>query len=168
MLKRIDHIYLSVSNFSQSETFYDLIMREFGQHKGDKAIAGEPHAHYFGPQFQLTIRPAKAAQKHDSYAPGLHHLCFQVEIRTEVDLCYEKLRSVGIEVSSPQIYPEYHPEYYAIFFQDPDGIRLEIVTQTSARQALESRWDELKEFLNPLQALIENDRHNVQQNSDVG
>lgn len=164
MLKRIDHIYLSVSNFSQSETFYDLIMREFGQHKGDKAIAGEPHAHYFGPQFQLTIRPAKAAQKHDSYAPGLHHLCFQVEIRTEVDLCYEKLRSIGIEVSQPQPYPEYHPEYYAIFFQDPDGIRLEIVAQTSARRALESQWNKLKEFLNPLQALVENDRRKAHGN----
>lgn len=152
MLKRIDHIYLSVSNFSQSEAFYDLIMRELGQHKGNKVIAGEPHAHYFGPQFQLTIRPAKSTQKHDSYAPGLHHLCFQVETRTDVDICYEKLRSLGIEVSPPQPYPEYHPEYYAIFFEDPDRIRLEIVAQTSARQALESRWHELKEFLNPLQA----------------
>jgi catechol-2,3-dioxygenase len=91
MLKRIDHIYLSVFNFSQSEAFYDLVMRELGQRKGDKVIAGEPHAHYFGSQFQVTIRPAKSAQKHDSYAPGLHHLCFQVETRAEVDLCYKKL-----------------------------------------------------------------------------
>ncbi|WP_190240777.1 VOC family protein [Nostoc sp. 'Peltigera membranacea cyanobiont' 210A] len=88
MLKRIDHIYLSVSDFSQSETFYDLVMRELGQYKGDKVIAEEPHAHYFGPQFQLTIRPARSAQKHDPYAPGLHHLCFQVETMTDVDLCF--------------------------------------------------------------------------------
>lgn len=101
MLNRIDHIYLSVSDFSRSQTFYDLIMRELGQHKGDQVIAGEPHAHYFGSQFQLTIRPAKSAHKHDSYAPGLHHLGFQVETRADVDLCFEKLRSVGIEVSQP-------------------------------------------------------------------
>ncbi|AFY91174.1 VOC family protein [Chroococcidiopsis thermalis] len=161
MLKRIDHIYLSVSDFSRSEAFYDSIMQELGQHKGDKFIAGEPHAHYFGPQFQLTIRPAKLAQKHDPYAPGLHHLCFQVETVTDVDLCFEKLRSIGIEVTQPQRYPEYHPQYYAIFFEDPDGIRLEIVAKTSARQALESQWDELREFLNPLQASIENERHNA-------
>ncbi|MEJ6484745.1 VOC family protein [Nostoc punctiforme UO1] len=111
LLKRIDHIYLSVSNFSQSETFYNLVMRELGQYKGDKVIAEEPHAHYFGPQFQLTIRPARSAQKHDPYAPGLHHLCFQVETMTDVDLCFEKLRSVGIYVSQPKRYPEYHPEY---------------------------------------------------------
>lgn len=45
-------------------------MRELGQHKGDKVIAEEPHAHYFGQQFQLTIRPARSPQKHDPYAPG--------------------------------------------------------------------------------------------------
>ncbi|MBD2104283.1 VOC family protein [Leptolyngbya sp. FACHB-261] len=160
MLKRIDHIYLSVSDFSRSETFYDLVMQELEQHKGDKAIAGEPHAHYLGPQFQLTIRPAKTGQKHDPYTPGLHHLCFQVETMTEIDSCFEKLRAVGIEVSPPKRYPEYHPEYYAIFFEDPDGIRLEIVAETSARQALESQWDELEEFLNPLQALLKNEHHN--------
>lgn len=161
MLKRIDHIYLSVFTFSRSQTFYYLVMRELGQHKGDKVIAGELHAHYFGPQFQLTIRPATSVRKHDPYAPGLHHLCFQVETMTEVDLCFEKLKSVGIEVSQPQRYTEYHSEYYAIFFEDPDGIRLEIVAKTSARQVLESRWDELKDFLNPLQALPKNERRNV-------
>jgi glyoxylase I family protein len=161
MLKRIDHIYLSVSDFSRSQTFYDLIMQELGQHKGDKAIAEEPHAHYFGPQFQLTIRPAKSVQKHDPYAPGLHHLCFQVETMSDVDLCFEKLKLVGVEVSQPKRYPEYHPEYYAIFFKDPDGIRLEVVAKTSTRQLLESRWSELKEFLNPLQALLKHERRDI-------
>lgn len=79
---------------------------------------------------------------------------------TDVDLCSEKLRSVGIKVSQPKRYPEYHPEYYAIFFDDPDGIRLEIVAKTSVRQALEFRWDELKEFLNPLQTLPNSEFHN--------
>lgn len=136
-------------------------MRELEQHKEDKVIAEEPHAHYFGPQFQLTIRPARSAQKHDPYAPGLHHLCFQIETMTDVDLCFEKLRSVGIKVSQPKRYPEYHLEYYAIFFDDPDGIRLEIVAKTSACQALEFRWDELKEFLNPLQTLPNSEFHNA-------
>jgi catechol 2,3-dioxygenase-like lactoylglutathione lyase family enzyme len=81
MLKRTDHIYLSVSDFARSETFYDAVMRALGQHKGDKIIAGEPHAHYLGPQLQSTLRPAKIRQSHDPYAPGLRHLCFQVEDR---------------------------------------------------------------------------------------
>ena len=76
MLKRVDHIYVAVSDFARSERFYDAVMRALGQHKGDKIIAGEPHAHYLGPEFQLTIRPARTSQKHDPYAPGMHHLCF--------------------------------------------------------------------------------------------
>lgn len=154
MLQRIDHIYLAVSDFSRSEAFYDRIMRALGQHKGDKAIAGEPHAHYLGPQFQLTIRPAKTPQRHDPYAPGLHHVCFQVDTAADVDSCFHKLKSANVEVSAPKHYSEYNPEYYAIFFTDPDGIRLEIVAATSYRRTLESRWSELKEFLNPLQALL--------------
>jgi len=161
MLKRIDHIYLAVSDFARSEAFYDAVMRALGQHKGDKIIAGEPHAHYLGPQFQLTLRPAKTRQPHDPYAPGLHHLCFQVETAADVDVCFAKLRALGIEVSEPRRYPEYHPEYYAIFFADPDGIRLEIVARTSTRQALEVRWEELEEFLNPLQALLKKETQNA-------
>src|ERR1051325_6931452 len=141
MLKRIDHVYLAVSDFARSEAFYDRVMRELGQHKGDKQIAGEPHAHYLGPQFQLTIRPAKIRAKHDPYAPGLHHLCLQVETTADVDSCYQKLKSINVDVSEPKYYPEYNPEYYAIFFMDPDGIRLEIVAATSYRRTLESRWN---------------------------
>jgi glyoxylase I family protein len=159
MLKRIDHVYLAVSDFSRSEMFYDRIMRALGQHKGDKPIAGEPHAHYLGPQFQLTIRPARSRQPHDSYAPGLHHLCFQVETAADVDSCFQKLKSANVDVSTPKHYPEYNPEYYAIFFADPDGIRFEIVAQTSYRRMLESRWHELKEFLNPLRAPAKDERN---------
>jgi hypothetical protein len=55
---------------------------------------------------------------------------------------------LGIEVSEPRRYPEYHPEYYAIFFADPDRMRLEIVARTSTRQTLEARWEKLEELLN--------------------
>jgi glyoxylase I family protein len=150
MLERIDHVYLSVSNFARSEAFYDAVMQKLGQHKGDKSIAGEPHAHYIGPQFQLTIRPAKSAAPHDPYAPGLHHLCFQVTTRSDVDACHAALVDLGVTASPPRLYPEYNPEYYATFFEDPDGVRLEIVARTTYRRTIEERWSELEGFLNPL------------------
>lgn len=153
MLRRIDHVYLAVSEFTRSEAFYDAVMEKLGQHKGDKAIAGEPHAHYIGPQFQLTIRPARSTATHDAYAPGLHHLCFQVATRADVDRCHASLVEIGVAATPPRVYPEYNPEYYATFFEDPDGIRLEIVAQTSYRRTVEARWDDLDGFLNPLQRL---------------
>jgi len=83
---------------------------------------------------QLTIRPAKSAQKHDPYAPGLHHLCFQVETMTDVDFCFEKLKSVGIEVSQLNGIPNIILSITQHF--EDQRIRLEIVAKTSARQAL--------------------------------
>jgi hypothetical protein len=37
------------------------------------------------------------------------------------------------DASAPRLYPEYREDYYAIFFSDPDGIRLELVGDTEAR-----------------------------------
>ena len=151
-LKGIDHIYLSVTDFDRSVAFYDQVMAALGLHKGDKAIAGEAHAHYVAPTFQLTLRPAHSDRQHDPYAPGLHHLCFQAASAEAVDECYRILVELGFAPTEPASYPEYHPEYYATFFEDPDGIRLEIVNRTAYRQQLADRWNELEEFLNPLQA----------------
>ncbi len=151
LLRGIDHIYLSVTDFDRSEAFYDRVMEVLGLHKGDKAVAGERHAHYVAPTFQLTIRPARSDTPHNPYAPGLHHLCFQTQTPEDVDTCYRRLLRIGLSPSEPALYPEYNPEYYATFFEDPDGIRLEIVNKTSYRQQLADRWDEFDRFLNPLQ-----------------
>ncbi|MGD8417000.1 MAG: VOC family protein [Pseudomonadales bacterium] len=151
LLNGIDHIYLSVTDFERSEAFYDRVMEALGLKKGDKAIAGEPHAHYLAPGFQLTIRPARSDAPFDAYRAGLHHVCFQAESPAAVDACHRILSGLGIDATEPRRYPEYNPEYYATFFEDPDGIRLEVVGRTSYREMLASRWDELERFLNPLQ-----------------
>lgn len=152
-LAGIDHIYLSVTDMTRSEAFYDRVMEALGLRKGDKPIAGERHAHYIAPNFQLTIRPAKSVEAHDPYRAGLHHLCFQAESPEAVDECYEILTGIGVAATRPKHYPEYNPEYYATFFDDPDGIRLEIVGRTTYRRQIAERWDEFDRFLNPLQAM---------------
>ena len=153
LLKGIDHIYLSVTDFARAEAFYDAVMEALGLHKGDKAIAGERHAHYVAPTFQLTIRPARTDAPFDAYRAGLHHLCFQAADRAAVEACHQRLTALGVTVTAPAVYPEYNPEYYAVFFEDPDGIRLEVVARTSYRDALVARWEEFDTFLNPLQKL---------------
>jgi glyoxylase I family protein len=154
-LTGIDHIYLSVRDMEVSEIFYDRVMEALGLHKGDKPIAGERHAHYIAPAFQFTIRPARSDEPHDPYRAGLHHLCFQAPSRQDVDECYRILQNAGVDATPPKLYPEYNPEYYATFFEDPDGIRLEIVGRTSYRTRIANRWQDFETFLNPLQALDE-------------
>jgi hypothetical protein len=43
----LDHVYLAVKDFARSMAFYDPVMKALGFFKGDRAIAGERHAHYF-------------------------------------------------------------------------------------------------------------------------
>jgi glyoxylase I family protein len=150
----IDHIYLTVSDFARSERFYDAVMEALGFRKGTHAIAGEPHCHYRNREFQVTIRPAHDTSRgHDSYAPGLHHLCFRVADNAAVDEAARVLRSLGVAIEGPRACPEYTPDYYAVFFTDPDGLRLEIVNHLQVRRIFRDRWDELEGFVNPLEKL---------------
>jgi catechol 2,3-dioxygenase-like lactoylglutathione lyase family enzyme len=149
----LDHLYIAVSDFGRSEAFYDRVMALLGFRKGDKRIADEPHAHYFNRVMQYTIRPAKRGGPHDPYAPGLHHVCFQVRDRPAVDEAFRSLRGAGVEATEPRVYPQYHDDYYATFFEDPDGIRLEVVARSRYRRELAERWDELRVFLNPVAEL---------------
>jgi catechol 2,3-dioxygenase-like lactoylglutathione lyase family enzyme len=146
----LDHIYLAVSDMERAERFYDQVMRALGFRKGDRSIAGEPHAHYFNRSIQVTIRLARSKNAHDPYAPGLHHLCLQLPSRSAVDQAASTLAGLGIQSSKPKLYPEYNPDYYATFFTDPDGLRFELVARTRDREAIVQHWDEFRSFLNPL------------------
>lgn len=147
----LDHIYVTVSDIDRSERFYDSVMKVLGFRKGTKPINNERHLHYFNPITQYTIRPAKQRTgRHDPYAPGLHHLCFQVASRADVDATAQALRQLGVEATDPQLYPEYAPDYYATFFSDPDGIRLEVVAHRRLRSLIRDKWHELTEFEDPL------------------
>ena len=68
----------------------------------------------------------------------------------DVDEAARGLRELGVSVTEPTSYPEYDPDYYATFFEDPDGIRLEIVAEVERRRLIRDHWSELTEFENPL------------------
>jgi hypothetical protein len=45
-----------------------------------------------------------------------------------VDRIHQCLLAEGITVLDPPTeYPQYGPDYYAVFFADPDGVKLELV-----------------------------------------
>ncbi|MEU1123988.1 VOC family protein [Streptomyces sp. NPDC005899] len=68
--------------------------------------------------------------------PGLHHLSFQVDTVEEVRATEEVLRALGAEFTYQGVVP--HGESGTsggIFFNDPDGVRLEIYAPTGADPA---------------------------------
>jgi glyoxylase I family protein len=147
----VDHVYVTVSDLERAERFYDAVMKLLGFRKGTKPIAGERHLHYFNPVTQYTIRAARMpGAAHDPYVPGLHHLCFRVPSPSQVDEAARELSALGVPASEPRLYPEYAADYYATFFADPDGIRLEIVAHRRMRSLIRDHWDELTEFEDPL------------------
>jgi len=146
----LDHVYLSVRDLPASVAFYDSVMRLLGFKKGTLPIAGEPHAHYFNRWLQISLRRARSREPHDPYRAGLHHLCLRVDSHEAVDRAARELVALGVEASAPRLYPEYAEDYYATFFEDPDGLRLEIVAMTKMRRLLRERWDELDAFEDPL------------------
>jgi catechol 2,3-dioxygenase-like lactoylglutathione lyase family enzyme len=60
---------------------------------------------------------------------GLNHVAFRVERREDVDRFRREFlgaRGVPTLYGSPREFPEYSPGYFAVFFEDPDRIKLEV------------------------------------------
>ena len=88
---------------------------------------GETIYYVAGGGVAVGIREALVRGEYDRYRVGVHHVAFEVASRDVVDERHRWVveQPVSIE-SAPKEY-EYAPGYYAFFFYDPDGIKLEIV-----------------------------------------
>ncbi len=137
----IDHIYITVSELKRSEAYYDRVMPVLGFRKNTFEIDGDAHVQYFNRHFGYVLRPAHGNRAHDSYSPGLHHLCWRVDSIEDVVCAAKSLRAAGIEVSEARNYPEYAADYWATFFTDPDGIRLEITNYRKERRERHDHWN---------------------------
>jgi catechol 2,3-dioxygenase-like lactoylglutathione lyase family enzyme len=82
-------------------------------------------------------------QAHNPYAPGLHHLCLRVESEAELVEIGRQFQQQGITVDNPvpQHYPEYAPDYYALFTTDPDGLRIEVTNYRQERRQRHDHWE---------------------------
>lgn len=142
----IDHIYIAVSDLERSEAFYDGVMlRALGFRKNSFVIGGDRHVQYFNRHFGYVLRPARVNARHAPYAPGLHHFCLRVNSAAEVAAVADQLRGLGIAASAARLYPEYAPDYWATFFEDPDGMRLEVTNYRQERRERHDRWNELSD-----------------------
>lgn len=137
----IDHIYIAVSDMERSEAFYDRVLRDaLGFRKNGFAIGGDPHIQYFNRHFGYVLRPARNAIRHDGHTPGLHHLCLRVESVEDVIAVAQALQNAGIAASEARLHPEYAPDYWATFFTDPDGVRLEVTNYRQERRDRHDNW----------------------------
>ena len=154
MREAIDHLDLVVTDLERSLRFYAELLRPLGYirtaeiegEQGERVVyVGRPGG--FG---SVSVRETKGTKTYDRYDVGVHHIAFSATSRGVVDDRAKWLRENGHRIESePQEY-DYRPGYYAVFFYDPDGIKLEIVhwprdEDLAARvEELEARLAELE------------------------
>jgi catechol 2,3-dioxygenase-like lactoylglutathione lyase family enzyme len=138
MLVGLGHVDLVCRDLERSLVFYAAVFGPLGL---------EPPVHFDGERGEqihylrfpgragsIGLRQALSDQGFELYAPGLHHLALTVETASDVDAAHAAALEAGAEVlHAPRLWAEYHPEYYATFFLDPDGFRLEVVARRDVR-----------------------------------
>jgi glyoxylase I family protein len=125
------HVDLVVSSILRSLPFYRELLEPLGWHRVGEVEGerGETIWYISGPGSSLGLRQAQTPSEEpfDRYRVGVHHVAFEATTRHDVDERADWLRGRGISIESgPEEY-SYIPGYYAVFFYDPDGIKLEIV-----------------------------------------
>ncbi|TMK79700.1 MAG: bleomycin resistance protein [Actinobacteria bacterium] len=127
----IHHLDVVVSSIERSLPFYRDLLGPLGWH-GVSEVQGERGEtiwYLWGPGSSVGVREAQSERERpfDRYEVGLHHIAFEAASRAVVNERAEWLRASGVEIESgPEEY-WYQPGYYAVFFYDPDGLKLEIV-----------------------------------------
>ena len=116
----IDHISIRVSNYEKSKAFYGRLFEFLGFEISDEY----PNTiGWTNGKTRYWIAPADGRKKHRIGDVGLHHYAFELRNRKDVDALQAFLKNERVRIVDPA--DEYYEDYYAVFFLDPDGIKLE-------------------------------------------
>ena len=119
----VDHLGIRVSDFARSKAFYGRLF----DFLGFKVLDEYPEAiGWTNGKTRFWIGQADA--KGRDYIPrigdvGFHHYAFELRSRKDVDALQAFLQETGARIVDPAA--EYYDDYYAVFFLDPDGLKLE-------------------------------------------
>ncbi|HEY1745518.1 MAG TPA: VOC family protein [Xanthobacteraceae bacterium] len=119
----IDHLVLSVSDLRRSRSFYDKVLGFLGfKRKYDYAgMAGWSNGKTL---FWIAAAEPKGRKRYRKGDVGFHHYAFELASRADVDALGAFLQEHRMTVLDPP--GEYYGhDYYAVYFADPDGMKLE-------------------------------------------
>lgn len=119
----IDHLVVRVSDFETSKAFYDKLFKFLGF----KVLDEYPDMMgWTNGKTRYWIGQADAEGISRGYRfgdIGFHHYAFELRSRKDVDDLEAFLKKEGVRIVDPA--NEYYDDYYAVFFLDPDGLKLE-------------------------------------------
>jgi glyoxylase I family protein len=137
------HIDISIGYPEKSIPFYAAFFESLGYRRWeiDAPAWRGPNpkratwltTHSDGSQFGVEVRPAREKSRdraYDRYEPGPHHIAFHAASCEGVDKVHAAMLAVGADVLDPPTEyggePGYGKAYYAAFYADPDGMKVEV------------------------------------------
>ena len=122
----IAHIQLTVRDVARSRPFYHKLLHET---LGMAIQYDHPEIFYcIGGRTGVLIRAAAAEHRDppfDQTRVGLHHFCFRLRSREDVDTLHASMRDFGARIVRAPRDGAWAPGYYSTLFEDCDGIRIE-------------------------------------------
>lgn len=124
----VHHVFLTVNDLARSRDFYAQLMPRLGypQLHDFKTVLG-----WSSDGGSFWLKQAASQYAGDTFSKdrvGLAEVAFRADSREQVDALARDVPSWGGAIlDRPRLYPEYVAGYYAVFFTDPDGIKLELV-----------------------------------------
>ena len=126
-----DHIDLRVKNRAAAQRFYSQVLPAIG-FRVDKS----------GKRWGLFEAEGSVAvdffgfEEEADHQPNGNRIAFWASSHEAVDKVAEVVRKAGgRNIEGPERCVEYSPGYYAVFFEDPDGNKLEVCHRESAAVA---------------------------------
>ena len=127
-IRMLHHVEMNVSNLKESRSFYDFLLPELGYTLYQEWEKG--FSYIYDATYLVFVQTEEkyAETAYHRGRTGLNHLAFHGESRKQVDDLTKQLINRGITI----LYKDRHPyaggsQYYAVFFEDPDRFKLEIV-----------------------------------------
>ncbi|MBA3831951.1 MAG: VOC family protein [Chthoniobacterales bacterium] len=121
-----DHIDLRVKDRKRAESFYLHVLPALGF--TNRRSEQEWETYYAEGEGKP---PFLSFEEDPNHQPNGTRISFWADTHEEVDRVAEVVRQAGGKVlEGPELCRDYTPDYYAFFFEDPDGNKLEICCRT--------------------------------------
>ena len=124
------HIELYVTDLARSTAFWSFLLESLGYVLSQQWAEGR--SYQLGATYVVLVQTETAYLEPPYHRKrvGLNHLAFHGGSRAEVEALTAALRARGVTI----LYEDRHPfaagpDYYAVFCEDPDRIKVEVVAE---------------------------------------